>query len=88
MIQLVFSGLNFLITVYIYMLVIYALLSWFPNARHSKLGQWITQIVAPYLDILDQYIPSFGGISFSVVIGVLLLQFAQRGLMIVMSWFI
>lgn len=69
-----------LIYVYTLVLVIYALLSWFPGARESKFGQIINRLAYPYLSFFDSIIPSFGGISFSVVIGILVLQLASSGL--------
>ncbi|AMB93495.1 cell division protein [Aerococcus sp. HMSC23C02] len=71
-----------LIQLYSFVLIIYALLSWFPGARDSKLGQLINNLAEPYISFFDSFIPSLGGISFNVVIGLLVLQLAQRGLTI------
>ena len=69
-----------LIYVYTLVLVIYALLSWFPGARDSKFGQIIDRLAYPYLSFFDSILPSLGGISFSVIVGVLVLQLASNGL--------
>ena len=69
-----------LIYVYTLVLVIYALLSWFPVARDSKFGQIIDRLAYPYLSFFDSILPSLGGISFSVIVGVLVLQLASNGL--------
>lgn len=69
-----------LIYVYTLVLVIYALLSWFPGARDSKFGQIIDRLAYPYLSFFDNILPSLGGISFSVIVGVLVLQLASNGL--------
>ncbi|MCI6735487.1 MULTISPECIES: YggT family protein [Aerococcus] len=69
-----------LIYVYTLVLVVYALLSWFPGARESKFGQIIDRLAYPYLSFFDSILPSLGGISFSVIVGVLVLQLASNGL--------
>lgn len=69
-----------LIYVYTLVLVIYALLSWFPGARDSKFGQIIDRLAYPYLSFFDNILPSLGGISFSVFVGVIVLQLASNGL--------
>ena len=69
-----------LIYVYTLVLVVYALLSWFPGARDSKFGQIIDRLAYPYLSFFDSILPSLGGISFSVIVGVLVLQLASNGL--------
>ena len=69
-----------LIYVYTLVLVIYALLSWFPGARDYKFGQIIDRLAYPYLSFFDSILPSLGGISFSVIVGVLVLQLASNGL--------
>lgn len=57
-------------------------MSWFPGARDSKLGQLIAHISEPYLEIFDNLIPSIGGVSFSVIVGILVLNLVSRGLLI------
>ena len=69
-----------LIYVYTLVLVVYALLSWFPGARDSKFGQIIDRLAYPYLSFFDSILPSLGGISFSVIVCVLVLQLASNGL--------
>lgn len=70
---------------YTIVLVIYALLSWLPGARESTLGQFITRLARPYLDIFDRIIPSVGGISFNVIIAIFVLRFIRDGLMWILA---
>ncbi|MGX7405794.1 YggT family protein [Aerococcus urinaehominis] len=72
--------INRLITIYIYILIIDAILSWFPNARQSAFGRFISRLADPYIEIFDAFIPSIGGLSFNVIIGIFVLQLVQRGL--------
>lgn len=75
-----------LISLYQWVLIFYALGSWFPNARNSRLYQWIVKLAQPYMSIFDQLIPSFGGISFNVIIALFVLQLVQRGIVQFFIW--
>lgn len=44
-----------LITVYEWLLIIYALLSWAPDLRNSQVGRIIGQLSRPFLSILTVY---------------------------------
>ncbi|MEY8441940.1 YggT family protein [Lactobacillaceae bacterium 24-114] len=68
-----------LIDIYIFVIVIWCLLSWFPNARGSRLGEIINRLVEPYMRWFD-FIPPIGGISFSPIVAILVLYLVQYGL--------
>ena len=68
------------------LLIVYALLSWFPGARTSGLGHLVERLVSPYLSIFDRLIPSIGGISFNVIIALLVLQLIERGLLTLLQF--
>lgn len=72
---------------YSIILMIYALMSWFPNARESKFGQLISKLVRPYLDIFDRLIPPIGGISFNVIIAILVLNLIRSGIFMILNLF-
>ncbi|MGX7092438.1 YggT family protein [Hutsoniella sourekii] len=78
--MVIINLVNLVFRIYSTILVIYALMTWLPGAQDSQLGKIITQLARPYLDFFDRWIPSIGGISFSVIIGLIVLQFIQRGL--------
>lgn len=65
----------YLINAYSWLIVGYILMSWFPNARESKVGQLIASIVEPYLSIFRKIIPSFGGIDFSPILAIFVYRF-------------
>lgn len=67
-----------LINVYSTLLAVYALLSWFPQAYATKLGQWIRRLCDPYLSYFDRF--QFGGLSFSVILGIFVLQLLSQGI--------
>ncbi|MDR0922654.1 MAG: YggT family protein [Lactobacillales bacterium] len=74
-----------LVSIYSVALVIYALLSWFPGAYQSKLGQIIVKITRPYLELFERLPLSIGGIDFSVLVALFVLQLADRGLNTIVS---
>lgn len=82
----VYKVINEAINIYSIILVIYALLSWFPNGRESALGQIIRRLVRPYLDIFDRLIPPIAGISFNVIIAIFVLDLIKQGLFTLLSW--
>lgn len=77
MIQLI-RLIHLVFTAYQYLLVASALISWFPNARQSTIGAWITRLTEPYLQYFRGF--SIGGIGFGVIIGIIALQLVERGL--------
>ena len=58
------------------LLVVYALLSWFPGAYDTSLGRIIRQIVNPILAPFRRLKLVFAGVDFSIIVIVLLLNFS------------
>ena len=58
------------------LLVVYALLSWFPGAYDTSLGKIIRQIVNPILAPFRRLNLVFAGVDFSIIVMVLLLNFS------------
>ncbi|RFU63195.1 YggT family protein [Peribacillus saganii] len=69
-----------LIEIYSYALIIYILMSWFPNARESAIGQFLGKICEPYLEVFRRFIPSIGMIDISPIVAFFVLNLASRGL--------
>lgn len=66
---------NFL-SIYLVLLLIRVLLSWFPNVNWlSPPFSILSQLTDPYLNVFRSIVPPLGGIDFSPIIGFLLLQF-------------
>lgn len=89
MIGFIVWTVNQLINLYIWAIIIWCLLSWFPGARSSRLGDLLDRLVRPYMSFFD-FIPPLGGVSFSpvVAIGVLyLVQYGVRALGMVLNRF-
>ncbi|MGT2929046.1 YggT family protein [Streptococcus dentasini] len=59
-------------------LVIYALLSWFPGARESQLGRILDSFVEPILRPFRRLPLQFAGLDFTIVVVLFLLQLLDR----------
>ncbi|MTD37639.1 YggT family protein [Erwinia sp. CPCC 100877] len=59
-------------------LIIYALLSWFPGAYDSLLGRLIAGICEPYLRLFDRLNLRIGMIGFNVMIAIIVLNLAAE----------
>lgn len=76
----VFYLLSTAIQIYLYALIIYILMSWFPNARETTIGQFLAKICEPYLEPFRRIIPPLGMIDISPIVAFLVLRFATDGL--------
>ncbi|WHY79265.1 YggT family protein [Neobacillus sp. WH10] len=84
----VFNLLQQIITIYSWALIIYILMSWFPNARESSIGQFLARICEPYLEPFRKIIPPIGMIDISPIVAFLVLNLAVKGLNSVFLWLI
>lgn len=74
------------IDAYTTLLVIYALLTWLPNAYSSRFGQFVARLVEPYLNVFRRLIPPVGMVSFSVLFAVLFLRLVEYGAQVVLLY--
>lgn len=56
----------------------YALLSWFPGAPESALGQMVHRLVEPFLSLFKKLPLQLAGLDFTVLVAILLLNFLER----------
>ena len=70
-----------LISYYSFALIIYILMSWFPNARSSTIGQFFARICEPYLEPFRRIIPPLGMIDISPLVAISCFKFATTGLL-------
>ncbi len=72
--------LSQLIEVYSWLIIVSALLSWVPNISGGQnslvadISEVLRKITEPYLSIFRKFMPPFGGIDFSPVVALLVLQ--------------
>ncbi|URN96853.1 MAG: YggT family protein [Candidatus Pristimantibacillus lignocellulolyticus] len=68
------------------MIIAYILLSWFPNARSSSVGQILGRIVEPYLSIFRRFIPPIGGmLDISPIVAFIALGFIKSGVFFIIE---
>lgn len=85
---LVYDVLSTLIQLYSWALIIYILMSWFPNAKESSIGQFLTRICEPYLEPFRRIVPPLGMIDISPIVAFIVLNLAQAGLAQLFRWLI
>ncbi len=72
---LVFQTLSTFLTFYMVLIFIRVLLTWFPNVDwYSQPFAALSQITDPYLNLFRSIIPPVGGIDFSAILAIILLQ--------------
>ena len=65
--------------IYMVLIFIRILLSWFPNINwFDPPFSVLSQLTDPYLNIFRSLIPPLGGIDFSAIIAIFLLQFVAQ----------
>jgi len=63
------------------LIIIWCLLSWFPRKPGGlvdDISQAIGALVCPYLNLFRRFIPAIGGIDFSPIIAIVVLEAAER----------
>jgi YggT family protein len=80
--MILIQTLSSFISIYLVLLTIRILLTWFPNVNWSSQPfAALSQVTDPYLNIFRSVLPPMAGIDFSPMLGFLLLSFVQRALM-------
>ena len=67
---------------YIILIIVYVLMSWLPmnGAAIQDVYRVVGSLVEPYLGLFRRFIPPMGGMDFSPIVAILLLQFGVRWL--------
>ena len=72
--MIILQYLSNIIQIYSIILVIYALLFWFPGAPQSTLGQMVHRLVEPFVSLFRKLPLQFGGFDFTVLVALLVLN--------------
>ncbi|WP_337019648.1 YggT family protein [Oceanobacillus massiliensis] len=75
-----YTLLHYAFVFYGYAIIVYIFMSWFPGARESSFGRFLTRICEPYLEQFRKFIPPLGMIDLSPIVAILVLQLARAGL--------
>ncbi|WP_100403105.1 YggT family protein [Bacillus sp. FJAT-42315] len=86
--QIVFELLIRAIELYSWALIIYILMSWFPNARETSIGRFLTKICEPYLEPFRKIVPPLGMLDLSPLVAFLVLNLATKGVYQLGMWII
>ncbi|MDJ0707558.1 MAG: YggT family protein [Leptolyngbyaceae cyanobacterium MO_188.B28] len=79
LLALVAQTLQTFLQIYVVLLILRILLSWFPNVDwFSPPFSILSQLTDPYLNIFRSIIPPLGGIDFSAILAIFLLQFVGQ----------
>lgn len=80
-ITLLITTLNTFIQIYVVLLIIRILLTWFPTVNWSSQPfAALSQTTDPYLNLFRSIIPPLGGMDLSPMLAILLLQFVGGSL--------
>ena len=83
--DLLTTTLSSFLQIYFILLIVRILLSWFPNINwFDPPFSVLSQLTDPYLNLFRAVIPPLGGIDFSPILAIFVLQFVQ-GLVVSMS---
>lgn len=78
-IEILAGTLKTFVNIYLILMFIRILLSWFPNINwYDPPFSVLSQLTDPYLNIFRSVIPPLGGIDFSPIIAIFALQFGAQ----------
>lgn len=82
----VYSFLSIFQEIYYFMIIGYLILSWFPNARGSFVGDLLGKCVEPYLSPFRRIIPNVGPLDLSPIVALIALRFVFSGIYAVLDY--
>lgn len=85
-IGLLATSLITFVQIYMALMFIRILLSWFPNVNwYDPPFSILSQLTDPYLNIFRSFIPPLGGMDFSPIIAIFALQFGSQLIVTLLS---
>ena len=70
--------LNFIVWIYSFVLIAYAVVSWIPDLRSSRFAYYLARLVEPVLAPVRRIIPPIGGLDLAFLVVLLVLQVLIR----------
>jgi YggT family protein len=78
MISLLTATLTQFLSIYIVLIIVRLLMTWFPMSDWAqKIAGFLSIVTDPYLNLFRSLIPPVGGFDFSAILAILLLQVLQ-----------
>lgn len=72
---LLFASIAQFLNIYLILLIVRCLLTWFQNvSAFNQLASFLSPITDPYLNLFRSIIPPLGGMDFSPMLAILVLQ--------------
>lgn len=78
----IYNVLNTLLTVYVYIVIIRALVSWFSPDPYNPLYRILIDLTEPILSRIRKIMPNLGGIDLSPIILILIIEWLIRGILL------
>ena len=75
----IFNFILFLVQIYYYGMIVYFFMSWIPNARENRFGQFLAKIYEPFLEQFRKIIPPLGMIDISSIVAIIVLVLFRSG---------
>jgi YggT family protein len=72
------KALSFLVYIYTGVLLVYAVVSWFPDLRRGRWVYYLARLVEPVLVPIRRIIPPLGGLDLAFLVLLLVLQLLIR----------
>ncbi len=69
------------VDLYVLLIIIYIIMTWVPNnanATFNTIFDFLERICEPYLRLFRRFIPPAGGIDFSPIVAIVVLQLVAR----------
>lgn len=70
--------LSWLVNVYTFLLLVYAVISWVPDLRRGRWVYYLASVIEPVLMPIRRIIPPLGGLDLAFLVLLLLLQLLVR----------
>jgi len=69
-----------LVDLYVLLIVVWAIFSWFNHSKGvlNDLYKVLDSLVSPYINLFKRFVPALGGIDFTPIIAIILLEVVSR----------
>ena len=74
----VYKFVSYLFQFYYYSIFAYVIMSWVPQVRNTFIGEFLTAICEPYLQLFRKLIPPVGMMDISPIVAFFVLNLIQR----------
>lgn len=71
------EGVNDVLDMYFYLIIIGAVLSWIPSMHHHPLTYVIACVTEPVLGVIRRVLPALGGFDFSPLVAIIVIKLVQ-----------